>query len=145
MLKKVILSACCVFALAAAREVSAQQPSQMGAAATPYVMFDSAPGAFQLAKDGVSAKILVDSADWAGVVRAAKDLGDDVGKVTGKASEVVTTAGAIERGSVVVGTIGKSKFIDGCCAETSRAAASARTQQAERMTFFSMLDFLMLM
>ena len=36
MLKKVILSACCVLALAAARDVSAQQPSQMGAAATPY-------------------------------------------------------------------------------------------------------------
>ena len=114
MLKKIILSACCVLALAAAREVSAQQPSQ-GAAATPYVMFDSAPGAFQLAKDGASAKILVDSADWAGVIRAAKDLGDDVGKVTGKASEVVTTD-KIESGSVVVGTIGKSKLIDGLVA-----------------------------
>ncbi len=121
MLKKVILSACCVLALAAARDVSAQQPSQMGAAATPYVMFDSAPGAFQLAKDGVSAKILVDSADWAGVIRAAKDLGDDVGKVTGKASEVVTTEiyteNKIEKGSVVVGTIGKSKLIDGLIAD----------------------------
>jgi hypothetical protein len=84
----------------------------MNAAAIPYVMFDSAPGAFQLAKDGVSAKILVDANDWAGVIRAAKDLGDDVGKVTGKPSEVVTTAGTMERGSVVVGTIGKSKFID---------------------------------
>ena len=116
MLKKLILSTCCVLALAAAREVSAQQPSQTGAAATPYVMFDSAPGAFQLAKDGVSAKILVDSADWAGVIRAAKDLGDDVGKVTGKASEVVT-ADKIEKGSVVVGTIGKSKLIDGLIAD----------------------------
>ncbi|MBR3505993.1 MAG: glycosyl hydrolase 115 family protein, partial [Lentisphaeria bacterium] len=116
MLKKVILSACCVLALAAARDVSAQQPSQMGAAATPYVMFDSAPGAFQLAKDGVSAKILVDFGDWAGVIRAAKDLGDDVGKVTGKASEVVTTD-KIEKGSVVVGTIGKSKLIDSLIAD----------------------------
>ena len=112
MLKRILLSACCIFALAAASEVSAQQPSQMNAAAVPYVMFDSAPGAFQLAKDGISARILVDANDWAGVIRAAKDLGDDVGKVTGKASEVVTTAGTIERGSVVVGTIGKSKFID---------------------------------
>ena len=115
MLKKLILSACCVLALAAARDVSAQQPSQTGAAATPYVMFDSAPGAFQLAKDGASAKILVDANDWAGVIRAAKDLGDDVGKVTGKASEVVTTD-KIERGSVVVGTIGRSKLIDGLVA-----------------------------
>ncbi|MBR4253640.1 MAG: glycosyl hydrolase 115 family protein [Lentisphaeria bacterium] len=112
MLKKVFLSACCILALSVARDVSAQQQSQMNAAAIPYVMFDSAPGAFQLAKDGVSAKILVDANDWAGVIRAAKDLGDDVGKVTGKPSEVVTTAGTMERGSVVVGTIGKSKFID---------------------------------
>ena len=89
----------------------------MNAAAVPYVMFDSAPGAFQLAKDGVSAKVLVDANDWAGVIRAAKDFADDVGKVTGKASEVVTTAGAIERGSVVAGTIGKSKLIDGLIAE----------------------------
>ncbi len=117
MLKKVILSACCVLALAAARDASAQQPSQAGAAATPYVMFDSAPGAFQLAKDGVSAKILVDAADWAGVIRAAKDLGDDVGKVTGKASEVVTGAASVEKGSVVVGTIGKSKLIDSLIAD----------------------------
>ena len=111
MLKKLILSTCCVLALAAARDVSAQQPSQ-GAAAVPYVMFDSAPGAFQLAKDGVSARILVDSADWAGVIRAAKDLGDDVGKVTGKASEVVT-ADKIEKGSVVVGTIGRRSKASG--------------------------------
>ena len=116
MLKKLLLTACCVFALAAAREVSAQQSQPMNASAIPYVMFDSAPGAFQLAKDGASAKILVDANDWAGVIRAAKDLGDDVGKVTGKASDVVTNANAIQRGSVVVGTIGKSKLIDGLIA-----------------------------
>ena len=113
MLKRILFSACCIFALAAASDVSAQQAPTMNAAAIPYVMFESAPGAFQLAKDGASAKILVDADDWAGVIRAAKDLGDDVGKVTGKASEVVTTAGSIAKGSVVVGTIGKSKFIDG--------------------------------
>jgi hypothetical protein len=117
MLKKVLLSACCVFALLAARDVSAQQSQPMNASAIPYVMFDSAPGAFQLAKDGASAKILVDANDWAGVIRAAKDLGDDVGKVTGKASEVVTNANAVQSGAVVVGTIGKSKLIDGLIAD----------------------------
>ena len=123
MSKKLLFSACCVFALAAAacstsggaQGSSATQPTN--AAAAPYVKFAAAPGAFQLAKDGTSAKILVDAADWAGVIRAAKDLGDDVGKVTGKASDVVTDAGSIEKGSVVVGTIGKSKLIDGLIAD----------------------------
>ena len=118
MLKRILCSAACVFALAAAGDVSAQQQSQMNASAVPYVMFDSAPGAFQLAKDGVSAKVLVDANDWAGVIRAAKDFADDVGKVTGKASEVVTTAGKeITKGSVVAGTIGKSRLIDGLIAD----------------------------
>ena len=117
MFKRILYSACCVFALAAAGEVSAQQQSQMNASAVPYVMFDSAPGAFQLAKDGVSAKVLVDANDWAGVIRAAKDFADDVGKVTGTASEVVTNAASVEKGSVVAGTIGKSKLIDGLIAD----------------------------
>jgi len=118
MLKRILCSAACIFALAAAGDVSAQQQSQMNASAVPYVMFQSAPGAFQLAKDGVSAKVLVDANDWAGVIRAAKDFADDIGKVTGKPSEVVTTAGkAIERGSVVAGTIGKSRLIDGLIAD----------------------------
>ena len=118
MLKRILCSAACVFALAAAGDVSAQQQSQMNASAVPYVMFDSAPGAFQLAKDGVSAKVLVAANDWAGVIRAAKDFADDVGKVTGKASEVVTTSGKeIAKGSVVAGTIGKSRLIDGLIAE----------------------------
>ena len=119
MSKKLLYSAACVFALAAAACSTSgsapddSAPQNLNAAAAPYVKFAAASGAFQLAKDGVSAKILVDANDWAGVIRAAKDLGDDVGKVTGKASEVVTDAGSIEKGSVVVGTIGKSKLIDG--------------------------------
>ena len=123
MSKNLLFSACCVFALAAAACSTSgnvqdnSAPKNLNAAAAPYVKFAAAPGAFQLAKDGASAKILVDAADWAGVIRAAKDLGDDVGKVTGKASEVVTDAGSVEKGSVVVGTIGKSKLIDSLIAD----------------------------
>jgi hypothetical protein len=124
VIKKIILSAGCTLALAAAYVSCAngtqstdskaeQQALKLNAAATPYVLFNSKAGAFTLAKDGKSAKILVDSDDWPGVLLAAKDLGTDIGRVTGKESDVVTDASKIEAGAVVVGTIGKSKLIDG--------------------------------
>ena len=91
---------------------------QLNAAAAPYVKFATAPGAFQHAKDGAFAKILVDANDWAGVIRAAKGLGDDVGKV----------AGSIEKGSVVVGTIGKSKLIDSLIADKKNDVSKVKGQ-----------------
>ena len=45
---------------------------------------------FCIAKDGKTATIVVDEQDWKGVIRAANDLGDDVRKVCGIASEVKT-------------------------------------------------------
>ena len=43
---------------------------------------------FCIARDGKTATIIVDVDDWKGVIRAAHDLGDDVRKVTGVASQV---------------------------------------------------------
>ena len=70
---------------------------------------------FCIAQDGKTAPILVDTNDWKGVIRAAKDLGDDVRKVTGTSSEVVETSQPLAlcpQTSILVGTIGKSKLID---------------------------------
>ena len=50
--------------------------------------------------------------DWQGVVRAASDLGQDIGRVTGTAAQVVK-ADTPRQGSIIVGTIGKSPLIDG--------------------------------
>ena len=77
-----------------------------------YVLYESAPGAFRLAADGAAASILVSGEDWQGVVRAAGDLGQDIGRVTGTAAQVVK-ADTPRRGSIIVGTIGKSPLIDG--------------------------------
>ena len=66
---------------------------------------------FCIAKDGKTATIIVDEQDWKGVIRASKDLGDDVRKVTGTASPVVNDL-TDEKGNVLVGTIGKSCIID---------------------------------
>ena len=47
---------------------------------------------FCIAKNGKTATIIIDENDWKGVIRAAKDLGDDVRKVTGVASPIVSFA-----------------------------------------------------
>lgn len=77
-----------------------------------YVLHESAPGAFRLAAGGTAASILVSGEDWQGVVRAAGDLGQDIGRVTGTAAQVVK-ADTPRQGSIIVGTIGKSPLIDG--------------------------------
>lgn len=70
-----------------------------------------------IAKDGKTATIVVDPNDWKGVIRAANDLGDDVRKVCGTASEVTLTDRLLpdnpaQRSAILVGTIGKSRIID---------------------------------
>ena len=81
---------------------------------------------FCIAKDGKTATIVVDENDWNGVIRAAKDLSDDVRKVTGteaplislqqggnpKAQQLLPQSGEAGRGLILVGTIGKSRIID---------------------------------
>ncbi len=86
-------------------------------------------GRFCMAKDGKAATIVVDENDWKGVLRAANDLSDDVRKVTGVKAEVAVANStlytllppegrSVARNhstlpSIIVGTIGKSKIIDG--------------------------------
>ena len=69
---------------------------------------------FCIAKDGKTATIVVDEQDWKGVVRAANDLGDDVKKVCGTASEVKTVNSQLStvNSQILIGTIGKSRIID---------------------------------
>ncbi len=68
---------------------------------------------FCIAKNGNTATIFVDGDDWAGVIRAANDLGDDVRKVTGVASRVdIQSTADVLPSSILVGTIGKSRIID---------------------------------
>jgi len=76
-----------------------------------YVLHKMEAQAFRIAANGKSVSIYVDPNDWKGVIRAAKDLGDDVRKVTGTASPVFESVPS-EKTSIVVGTIGKSRIID---------------------------------
>ena len=81
---------------------------------TGYVETTTRPGSFPLVQTGVAAPVLIDPADWAGVLRAARDLQADVNRVTGLTPALVTAwnAAAASRDVVIIGTIGKSPLID---------------------------------
>ncbi|MEO6850579.1 MAG: alpha-glucuronidase family glycosyl hydrolase, partial [Mucilaginibacter sp.] len=78
----------------------------------PQYITQSASGVnFPIAVNGKTAQVMVDPEDWKGVIRAASDLGDDVRKVTGTASEVIQSQ-SLAKNAILVGTIGKSRIID---------------------------------
>jgi len=76
------------------------------------VVFRDGPGRFTLAAAGASAPIVVSSADFPGVVRAARSVGADVGRVTGRASAVSLDTLPVAPDVVVAGTLGRSPLID---------------------------------
>lgn len=76
-----------------------------------YVEEKPAGNSFALVGEN-AANLLVDTNDWAGVVRAAGDLRADIGRVTGRTPHILSERGADIENVVIVGTIGKSRFID---------------------------------
>ena len=78
-----------------------------------YISTVNVKGSFKLSAAGRSAPIYISDSDYPGVIRAAKDLQKDITAVT-KASPAFFTNAPHERKEVIlVGTIGKSKLIDG--------------------------------
>ncbi len=76
-----------------------------------YVESISATGSFPLF-DTRPATILVDTNDWPGVLRTANDLAADVQRVTGQKPEMVSELKSAGKTVVIVGTVGRSSFID---------------------------------
>src|SRR5574344_692061 len=70
---------------------------------------------FCIARAQYRAAMTVDPGDWKGVIRAAHDLSDDVRKVTGSPSPLFLTANIRPR-TIIIGTIGRSRLIDGLIA-----------------------------
>lgn len=93
------------FSVKAADKTGYKTPSQ-------YIQHEVSKNAFTIVANGKASSIYVDSADWKGVIRAAKDLSDDVRKVSGTKSEVVEKLQYPAKGVILIGTIGKSKIID---------------------------------
>ena len=76
-----------------------------------YVSGTGGRESFALFADGRAAALRVDSAEWAGVIRAAGDLRADMERVTGTAPRL-SVGGAAAGRVVLIGTIGKSPAID---------------------------------
>ncbi len=77
-----------------------------------YVDTVHSEGSFCLAQKEEVADIYVDSQDYPGVIRAAKDLQSDIARVTGRTAKVTHEKTSFGNNVVLIGTIGKSKIID---------------------------------
>ncbi len=76
------------------------------------VTFARTRGAFPLVRDGRSVPLLVSAQDHAGVLRATRDLQADIERVTSVRPAVETAGPENWPGAVIVGTLGRSPFID---------------------------------
>ena len=66
---------------------------------------------FRIADEGQTSTIILSGEEYPQVIRAAKDLGEDVKRVTGTASPVEMD-GKTRSGAILIGTVGKSPLID---------------------------------
>jgi hypothetical protein len=75
--------------------------------------FDQPPAdAVALARNGQAARLYVDAADYAGVLRAAGDLQADIGRVSAAKPLLAKSGKPAGADVVIIGTIGKSALID---------------------------------
>ena len=77
-----------------------------------YVDNAFSEGSFMLAKKDKLAVLYVDLNDWPGVIRAAKDLQEDVNRVTNQTPNLTNEQTGLAKNIVIIGTIGKSPIID---------------------------------
>ena len=77
-----------------------------------YITGEATLNTFRIASDGQAATIYVDPDDWKGVIRTANDLSEDIRKVSGAKPAIMEKLRHPAKGSILVGTIGKSKIID---------------------------------
>lgn len=78
-----------------------------------YIENAAAPGSFLIAGPQGTASLYVDPADWPGVVRVVGDLQSDIERVTGRKAAISKDVASLQGNVIIVGTIGKSKVIDG--------------------------------
>ena len=77
-----------------------------------YVETNASPGSFPIVSEQSAATLLVDSRDFPGVLRAAGDLQSDIARVTGVKPNIRRRASALGANAILVGTLGKSRWID---------------------------------
>ncbi len=77
-----------------------------------FVSPKSSKGSFTLVAKNQAPSILVDTNDWPGVIRVAKDLQTDMARVSGASATLTHDASTAGKQTILVGTIGRSAIID---------------------------------
>lgn len=102
-------AACALVGLIAG--IALASPVRAALGERPIVSFEPVPGGFPLVDGASAAPLLVDSKDWPGVVRVAHDLQADVDRVC-RMKPALQGELAPSKVIVVVGTLGRSSFVD---------------------------------
>ena len=95
---------------------------------TSYITSNPSAGRFHLSTATEAAPLFLDSSDHAGVLRVAKHLQADIGKVTGRDPHLTIGEKPAGREIVVIGTLGKSQLIDKLIAEKKLDVADIEGQ-----------------
>lgn len=77
-----------------------------------YIEEAYSKGNFKLVYDRKAADIYVSPEDFAGVIRAAKTLRDDINRVTNILPDIKTDVQLLSTNAVIIGTIGKNSIVD---------------------------------
>ncbi len=99
---KLLLASCLMFLCA--------QVLALGEA--PYLSERKVPGAMPLFGAGQVQAIYVDSQDYPGSQRAARDLSADLYRVGGPAPVLVSDSAALQEFAIIIGTLGQSRLVD---------------------------------
>ncbi len=92
--------------------LSTLKSTVLGIGQDRYIEAAANPGSFCIACPGGTASLYLDGNDYSGVVRAGKDLQDDIARVTGIRPVMANDKARLGRRPVIIGTIGKSQLID---------------------------------
>jgi hypothetical protein len=102
----------CRVALLAAVWMAALAPCAWALGQARYVETSASSAAsVPLVQGADAATLIVDAADWPGVIRAARDLQADINRVTGRTPALTHDVGAGARIAVVIGTVGRSALV----------------------------------
>jgi hypothetical protein len=77
---------------------------------SPFISKKPVKGSFSISTKQKNATLLLSKNEWPGVIRAAKNLQDDIRKVTGRTPEL--NIDQVAPMTIIIGTIGNSKIID---------------------------------
>ena len=100
-------------ALLAACLAVVRAPSAEALGRPSYISPSPVGGGVAIVENRRAAPIVVDSGDWAGVRRAARDLSADIARVTGITPAVIAGARPAPQTLIIAGTIGRSPIVDG--------------------------------